>query len=346
VTAAIAAGSVGSVVASDMIRAVAASPLKTPRPLKASSDILRFDLRLDVTAATPPAVGGGEPQWLGARLVAPRDLPQGPIPVLICVHGGGYDKRYYDMQIPGRFGYSMAEHFARRGSVVVALDYLGIGGSSRPQNPLLMDRHVFADVQHAAALQIFARARKGELAPQLAPIRDLRRVGVAHSMGVMLTVTQQVEHATYDQLVLLGYSVRGVRLTRATPSAPPQVTEPGYESVRRISLRPEYYLSDVPADVIAADEAAGAAAPTIISREATAGVPSPDAARLSTPLFFGLGERDISPDPHDEPGMFALCNDLTFLIVAGAAHSLNLAATRHKLWDRLLAWLPTVPVYS
>jgi alpha-beta hydrolase superfamily lysophospholipase len=306
---------------------------------------MRRDFRLDVTSATPAHVGDGRPQWLGARLVAPSAIDAGgAVPVVVCVHGGGFDKRYYDMQIPGLTDYSMAEHFARRGAVVVALDYIGIGDSSRPAHPSLIDRRVFAALQHAAAAQVFKRASAGELAPGLPPLSRIRRVGMAHSMGVMLTVTQQVEHSTYDQVALLGYSVRGVRLTRVIPSTSPAAAAgQDYEVVQRVNLRPEYYMPDVPAGVIAADEAAGAPAPVTISREATAGNPSVDADRFTAPLFFALGEHDISPHPHEEVGMFSACDDITFMIVAGAAHSLNLASTRTVLWDRMLAWIPTVP---
>jgi hypothetical protein len=236
----------------------------------------------------------------------------------------------------------MAEYFSRRGAVVVALDYLGISDSSRPPHPQAMDRRVMAAVQHAAADQIFGMAHRGMLAPSLPPLAHIRKVGVAHSMGVMLTITQQAEHGSFDQLGLTGYSVRGVRLTRvAAPLSVPANGPTDYEPVNRRALRPEYYMPDVPADVIAADEAAGAMAPVTISREAMAGRPSSDAGQLTAPIFFALGEHDISPDPHDEAGMFTSCDDLTFFIVAGAAHSLNVAGSRQVLWDRLLAWIPT-----
>ena len=46
------------------------------------------------------------------------------------------------------------------------------------------------------------------------PLLKMTRIGLGHSMGAMLTVTQQAAHATYERVALIGYSVRGVALHR------------------------------------------------------------------------------------------------------------------------------------
>lgn len=317
-------------------------------PPAGSGGIIRRDLKLDVSQAVPAAVSGGAAQWLGARLIAPAAIDtRQAVPVVVCVHGGTYDKRYYDAQIPGRAGYSMAEHFARHGAIVVALDYLGISDSSRPPNMAGADRHVMAAAQNAAANDVFARLSAGTLDKAVPALPHIRRIGLAHSMGVMLTITQQAAHRTYEQVALLGYSVRGVELQRAKLATQPPVRseaeELAFTLVQRERLRPEYYLEDVPADVIAGDEAATAPAPRAISAQAqTAGVVLADAGKITAPVFYALGERDISPNPHAEPGTFTSCNDLTFHIVKGSAHCQNLANTRVACWDRTLAWIDSV----
>jgi acetyl esterase/lipase len=312
---------------------------------KPTSKLVRQDLRLDVSAAAPRAVSGSKRQWLGARIIAPSVIDYNrTAPVVICVHGGTYDKRYFDLDVPNRDGYSMAAHFAARGAIVVALDYLGISDSSRPPHMELADRHVFAAVQDAAARQVFDRLAKGELAPQLPALPRIRRVGLAHSMGVMLTITQQAAHATYDQVALLGYSVRGVQLVRAG-AAPPPLTKASeadarrYLQMQRERLRAEYYMPDVPKDVIDADDAAAALPPRAISQQAqTAGIVIEDAGKIAAPVFFALGEHDISPAPHEETGYFKASDDVSLLILKGSAHSHNLAGSRQILWDRILAW--------
>ena len=316
------------------------------------SAIIRRDFRIDVSQAVPASVSGGFPQWLGARLIAPAAIDtRRPVAVVVGVHGGTYDKRYFDIQVPGRANYSMAEHFARRGAIVVALDYLGISDSSRPAHPAGADRHVLAAAQHAAANDVFARLSAGTLDKAIPPLPQIRRIGMAHSMGVMLTITQQAAHQTYEQVALLGYSVKGVELQRAklAPSPPvgTEAQELDFTLIQRKRLRSEYYLDDVPADVIAADEAATAPAPRTISDQAqTAGVALTDAGKITVPVYFALGERDISPNPHAEPSTLTGCNDLTFQIVRGSAHCQNLATTRVAFWDRMLAWIDTVGVHA
>jgi len=60
----------------------------------------------------------------------------------------------------------------------------------------------------------FERASAGELHPAMPPLLKMTRIGLGHSMGAMLTVTQQAAHATYERVALIGYSVRGVALHR------------------------------------------------------------------------------------------------------------------------------------
>ena len=50
---------------------------------------------------------------------------------MFCYAGGGCSTGYFDLQVEGLDGYSMADAFARRGSVVVAVDHPGIGVSDK-----------------------------------------------------------------------------------------------------------------------------------------------------------------------------------------------------------------------
>src|SRR3546814_11653709 len=89
---------------------------------------------------------------------------------------------------------------------------------------------------------------------------------------------------------------KGVELQRAklAPSPPvgTEAQELEFTLIQRKRLRSEYYLDDVPADVIAADEAATAPAPRTISDQAqTAGVALADAGKITVPIYFALGDR-------------------------------------------------------
>ena len=110
------------------------------------------ELMLDVTKAT----GLDEKVEIAATLHLPDKLPEGPVQLLLAIHGGGYRRSYWD---PGYAGpeYSFARWFTQRGKAVVAIDMLGMGDSSRPE-PESKLTHAMIAAAHADALaQVVAR---------------------------------------------------------------------------------------------------------------------------------------------------------------------------------------------
>ena len=63
-----------------------------------------------------------------------------------------------------------------------------------------------------------------------------------------------------------------------------------------------------------------------------------EAAAVSVPVFVGVGERDVCPDPRAEPRAYANSADITVHIVPRMAHMHNFAGTRELLWARLEHW--------
>jgi alpha-beta hydrolase superfamily lysophospholipase len=237
----------------------------------------------------------------------------------------------------------MAEHFATRGVVVLTIDYLGVGDSSRPASIKGIDRHVAAAAHHAAAAQAFALLKEGRLTSSIPALPRIDRVGLAHSMGVMLQLTQQARWRTYDKIALLGYSVVGVTLDRP-PEAQRSLDPSQYGDeivVDRKSLRRIFFLEDVPPEIIALDEATAVTVPSLIGLQAQMpNIVAEDVQAIDVPVFFALGERDLSPKPHEETARFTGTTDVAFLIVKGSAHNHNFATTRAVLWDRILTWIP------
>src|SRR3954447_23473045 len=63
---------------------------------------------------------------LGGWLCAPAAVdPGSPPSVVFCLAGGRCTTSYFDLDVRGHDGYSMARYLAGRGLVVVALDHLG-----------------------------------------------------------------------------------------------------------------------------------------------------------------------------------------------------------------------------
>ncbi len=65
------------------------------------------------------------------RVGAPK-AGEDPLPVFFLVHGSSFCGRSgFDLEVPGKPGYSLMEHFAGRGFDVWTLDHEGYGRSMR-----------------------------------------------------------------------------------------------------------------------------------------------------------------------------------------------------------------------
>ncbi|MFC4507754.1 MULTISPECIES: hypothetical protein [Streptomyces] len=96
------------------------------------TSIMGMDLTLGLPpSATPDGVGA---LTIAATLYAPAEVDERDVRVLVCWPGGSYGRDYWNIHLPGRDGYSFAEHMTARGFVVIAADPLGVGGSGRPED--------------------------------------------------------------------------------------------------------------------------------------------------------------------------------------------------------------------
>lgn len=300
-------------------------------------------VRFDVTDAVPAEVTGGRPTWLTARVFAPAAARPGPATVVTCLHGGSYDWRYFHIEVPGRSGYSWAEHLAAHGHVAIVLDQLGIGESARPAAPRKCDRAVIAAANAAANREAYARLAAGTLHPKIAPCPNIVKVGLGHSMGAMAAVAEQVRFGTYDLLAPIGHTNLGVQLQVAGKAEKLDIrmdeSTPDYKRIDRERVLKTFLWDDTPADVIAVDEAMSVEFLAAMSWDVQTAPHAKEAAQVTTPVFLALGERDVSPDPYAEPGVFTGSPDVTFFLLERSAHCQNFATTRRRLWDRFDRWV-------
>lgn len=303
-------------------------------------------LSLDVTEA----LGTDATQGRRIRLAAWLFLPDDPIQTarrpltMTLLAGGSYDKRYHHAVVPGREGYSAAEHLARLGTIVLLLDHLGVGESTRLPDQKRATRQIAALAAHTAVEQFHQRLALGELHTGLPPIEGAVRIGGGHSMGAMQTVVQQAAHRSYDGVMMLGYTAQGVHFlfngaqVRAADHLPEGETA-DYGTNDRGPLRRNFHWDDVPDDVIAYDTAIAVETPASIGHDSIrTDIIKPDAALIDVPLFFGHGERDVSPHPRQEMAFFPRCDDFTFFQLPRSAHCQTFASTRHLFWNRMHAW--------
>lgn len=276
---------------------------------------------------------------------------------ILCLAGGTYDKQYWHLTVPDYEDYSFAEHMARRGFIVVALDHLGTGDSSDLTGPETVGLGLLARGDAEVARQVIDRLKAGTLTPDLEPLPTVALFGVGHSMGACLTTIVQSEYNTYDGVVLLGYGVditpvtdsstnadelsdrieQSEKIFRAHTNTPDGATS---TIVPRGPLRAHFHAPDVPEEVISADNAAQSRVPVRAASEVTTpGFVREYAERINVPVFLGLGESDVSPDPWTEPANYRASNAITLVVLPGSHHCHNFATDRRRFWDEIAAWM-------
>ncbi|MFJ3421849.1 alpha/beta hydrolase [Streptomyces sp. NPDC086082] len=323
--------------------------------------ITRHCIAVDVTAAMPADRPTVEPMYVTATVVADPDaLSERPV-VVLAVTGGTYHRRYWDLQPPGRNGYSQAASLAACGVVFVACDYLGGGDSTRPDDGDFMTLEVAADASHAVYEQVRALAERGELTESLPALPDATYIGIGQSLGGLISIIQQGKYGDYPALGIFGSSpqiitnipehkeIAGLRDAPApapdpaayTPAAPDLSELPMYHGAPREKFRSVFHVPDVPDDLWAYDEDA---CHTLISRAIAAdamvpGLAAPFADLIDVPVFLAFGEYDVSAHPRSEPAAYPRAPEVTVVVVPDMAHMHNFADTRGQLWRRFADWL-------
>lgn len=306
-------------------------------------------IRIDVTDALPEDVTEGTRIEIAAWIFPANPEKVQVVPsVIVLLNGGSYDKRYFHFEVPGRSGYSAAEALAERGHLVILPDHLGIGDSSRIPTQRKATRQIVAQANHAAVTEIYRRLAAGTLAPSIPAMPKFLKVGGGHSMGGFLTITQQAEYSTYDRVLVLGYTAIGVHLTvngqLILAERPYDETVGDYWLLDHAAIAETFHWNDVPGDVLAVDEALAVKVPQVISNQSTQmGIVSNDAGRIDVPVYICLGERDVSPRPHDEPGYYKGSRDVTLHILPKSGHCQSFASTRMEMIDRIDGWLRSIP---
>jgi pimeloyl-ACP methyl ester carboxylesterase len=127
--------------------------------------------------------------------------------------------------------------------------------------------------------------------------------------------------------------------TPAVPAAPAVLDEHPFAWA--------FHYDDEPADVVAQDMATGggpvppwrsATAPACAIAMVSPGTVAAEAAAITVPVFVGVGERDVVPDPWIEPKAYSSATDVSLFVCPRMAHMHNFAHTRERFWTRLHGW--------
>ncbi len=287
---------------------------------------------------TPLEVGAAGVPFLAADVFAPA-AHEPPI-ALVCLPGGGMTRRYFDIDVDG--SYSMARHLASKGAAVVTVDPPAVGESPVPPDPWQLTCPVLASMYVDAVRQVRGM------------FPTARVIGVGHSLGALLTVYGQAADRCFDAVALLGFAGGGLPsvLTPeelAVAGQPARVREEIVALARTRFGRPLPRGTTGPSDLLLGVPVGEAAKAGITAvggallavAGLTSMIPGASAGELAAvdvPVFVGVGDHDITGEPHAIPAQFPRARDLTLYVLEGSGHNHNVAPTRQQLWDRLWRW--------
>jgi hypothetical protein len=317
---------------------------------------MRFDLTIPINVADAK----GEALYVATTVVMPEESMQGERPIVwFAWPGGGYNRRYYDLQLPSRSGYSQAEYHTSRGSIFVACDHIGVGDSAIPAGAF--NHSDIARINAAVVRSVLAGLADGTLIAGVDALADPFPLGMGQSYGGLLLTHLQAEHGLMRGVAMLGWSgiCTEVKDVSGTQNVAPPADLAGTAALRdglNHPYRRSFHFDDVPEDIVAED---------LLGYPARIGVPIPawgtpfmpggpnfapergplgpkvvtsEAALIEVPVFIANGEIDVCPDPLKEPSAYPKSPDVTTMVLPRASHMHNFAGTREILWKRLEAW--------
>jgi len=234
------------------------------------------------------------------------------------VPGGGFTRRYYDLELDGHAVYSPAKKLAERGFIPTAVDNLGTGENMVPEDGHAVTLDRFASALAEVERQLRGRARTGALHAALAPV-EAAVVGIGHSLGGCIITLAQGDHRCCDAVGIFGYSCRYI-IGAVDPETGERLrareyTSNGYNRTSASTQRARFYSEDVPIAVIEAEEAGRVAMPNGVAEALIPSRTAPAAARIEVLVLLLFGETDVSPGPHAEPGFYNPSTDVTPLMV-------------------------------
>jgi len=330
----------------------------SPREASSAVRALRFTRRVEVGNA----IGLPAPCEVVLDVVVSAALPAGVPPVALCCLPGGYLTRgYWDLEAEGDDSYSFALFMAARGFIVLCVDHLGSGESTKPEDGYKVTLERVVEANQSALAKVLDDLRSGRFAPELPAFSDLISVGVGHSMGSFLSVSQQARFQSHVALALYSYSNRGLpellskdELEIAQDPTAVWKRLPEWVERRFGSPYPQVSRQHAGASEAAfgtgTAEGAGVAALRKCGTNLVAqpglltlypGGYAPFSEDVTCPVFVATGDGDLSPRS-DADGAFPNAVEVVDYLLEDSRHAHNVARTRQRLWARTARWVRSV----
>jgi len=296
---------------------------------------------------------------MAVDLFIPKHWAAQPL-LLVCLAGGGMNRHYFNLEAAGdAASYSFAAAMCAAGYAVALVDHPGIGDSEGPIDGYELTAAVVAQRHAEVCQQLLVGLQQGSLIDAVTAIPKLRSVGVGHSMGGLLTTYQQALHANHVGLVLLGFSTQGlpaylspaVQARLATDRA--AVMAEHVAHARRMFGADPYPRIQPSRDGKVLYAGANAELPGLLALKPCLAplLPVPayhamlpgnvaeQAAHVRVPVFFGVGENDMTGPAERVGEAFLLAATQHLEVLPATGHNHFVFATRHRLFAAISQWL-------
>lgn len=256
----------------------------------------------------------------------------------VAIHGISYDRRYWDVPSFNGTAYSYAEYMAAKGDVVLAIDQLGAGQSSRPDGDFLgLDE----TARSIAALVSDLRSPHNPLG-----VAFERIVLVGQSFGGLTAVRAQAATACANGVVVTGW------LHGAPPAGDPKDFEPFFAEPYVLLPPPMrqaifYHPEGSDADLVAFDSAelngpfTRAQFRDLIIASTTA-PSSVFAAEVHVPVLVQVGRSDVlmaGSNVARDARHYTASRAVTAIELPNAGHNLALHENAAEGWGYIDRWL-------
>jgi pimeloyl-ACP methyl ester carboxylesterase len=259
--------------------------------------------------------------------------------LLVAIHGATYNHKYWDVPAINGHEYSFARFMAERKYAVLAIDQLGTGESTRPEDGDLLTLDQTASTIH----QVITQLRAGEGGVGYA---FLRIVTVGHSLGAINAIYEQATYHDADALVStgMGHVPHELPLPAGLIAGMLQYEyAPLPAEVRSAAF---YYAPGADPEVIAFDNnvlsdllARGQLTTAIL------GIFDPAVTRVGSAtgsVLVQLGEFDAlfpASLAEGEAAFFASASSVTVQSLASVGHDFNTHFRNHEGWQLIDEWL-------
>ena len=259
--------------------------------------------------------------------------------LLVAIHGATYNHKYWDVPAINGHDYSFARYMAERKYAVLAIDQLGTGESTRPEDGDLLTLDQTASAIHQVITQL--RSGSGGVGYAFSPV-----VTVGHSLGAINAIYEQGTYHDADAVVSTGMGhvphelpipaeVFAELLQHEYSSLPAEVRAAAF-----------YYSPGADSDVIAYDR--DGLADLLARGQLVTGILAmfdPAATRVGTvtgPVLVQLGEFDVlfpASLADGEAAYFTSSSSVAVQSLPYVGHDFNTHFRNHEGWRLMDEWL-------